>query len=189
MRFLPNIITLGRLIAVPVTVYFILVGDLEVAFWVFVIASVSDAADGAIARLCNARTELGAFLDPLADKALLVSVYLTLAKIDLMPLWLVILVVFRDLLLVGGVLLSYALRYPVSVHPLYISKLNTLAQLLLAALVLAVNGIGIGNPSLLGHSLSGLLEGVVAFTTVLSGVMYLLRSELLRGAGRPGGGA
>ncbi len=186
MRLLPNIITLGRLVAVPLTVYFILIGDLAVAFWLFVAAGVSDAVDGAIARLFDARTVLGAFLDPLADKALLVSVYLSLAKIGLLPLWLVILVVFRDLLIVGGVLLSYTLRQPVVLRPLYVSKLNTLAQLMLAALVLAVNGPGlpgIESLTVFGQTPTVALEGGVALTTVLSGVVYVLRSELLFGNG------
>jgi cardiolipin synthase len=187
MRLIPNIITLGRLVAVPLTVYFILIGELEVAFWLFVAAGVSDAIDGAIARLCDARTVFGAFLDPLADKALLVSVYLSLARDGLLPLWLVILVVFRDLLIVGGVLLSYTLRQPVTMRPLVVSKLNTLAQLMLAALVLAINGPGLPGfdqpPVLFGHSLAGLLEGVVAVTTVLSGAGYVLRCDLLFGGG------
>jgi cardiolipin synthase len=186
MRLLPNIITLCRLVAVPLTVYFILIGELEAAFWLFVAAGVSDAIDGAIARLFDARTTLGAFLDPLADKALLVSVYLSLAKVGLLPLWLVILVVFRDLLIVGGVLLSYTLRQPVTMRPLYVSKLNTLAQLALAALVLAVEGPGLqGLESLLifGHTPVGILEGVVAVTTVLSGLGYVLRCDLLFGGG------
>jgi cardiolipin synthase len=180
MRLIPNIITLGRLVAVPLTVYFILIGELEVAFWLFVAAGVSDAIDGAIARLCDARTVFGAFLDPLADKALLVSVYLSLARDGLLPLWLVILVVFR-------VLLSYTLRQPVTMRPLVVSKLNTLAQLMLAALVLAINGPGLPGfdqpPVLFGHSLAGLLEGVVAVTTVLSGAGYVLRCDLLFGGG------
>ena len=181
MSMLPNIITLGRLFAVPLTVYFLLVGDLEVAFWVFVAAGVSDAVDGAIARMFDARTIIGGFLDPLADKALLVSVYVSLAKIGLLPLWLVILVVFRDLVLVGGVMLSYTLRYPVAMQPLYISKINTLAQLTLAALVLAAGGAGLPDPLVFGHPLSVLLEGVVAVTTVLSGVAYVAGSEMLFG--------
>jgi len=175
MRLIPNIITLGRLVAVPLTVYFILIGELEVAFWLFVAAGVSDAI------------VFGAFLDPLADKALLVSVYLSLARDGLLPLWLVILVVFRDLLIVGGVLLSYTLRQPVTMRPLVVSKLNTLAQLMLAALVLAINGPGLPGfdqpPVLFGHSLAGLLEGVVAVTTVLSGAGYVLRCDLLFGGG------
>jgi cardiolipin synthase len=182
MRSLPNVITFARLLAVPLAVYCIVSGDLEGAFWVFVAAGVSDAVDGAIARLCDARTALGAFLDPLADKALLVSVYLSLAGIGLLPLWLVGLVVFRDLLIVGGVLLSYALGRPVAIRPLYISKLNTLVQLMLATWVLAVNGPGLfGLESLHLFDLAplALLEGAVVLTTLLSGASYLLYGHRL----------
>ena len=104
----------------------------------------------------------------------------------MLPLWLVILVVFRDLLIVGGVLLSYTLRQPVVLRPLYVSKLNTLAQLMLAALVLAVNGPGlpgIESLTVFGQTPTVALEGGVALTTVLSGVVYVLRSELLFGNG------
>lgn len=181
MSLLPNAITLGRLIAVPVTIYFILRGDLVTAFWLFVAAGISDAADGAIARLFDARSVLGAFLDPLADKALLVSVYLSLGNIGLLPLWLVILVVFRDLLIVGAVLLAYTLRQPVTVRPLPISKLNTVVQITLAALVLSVHGPGLPDPALFGVPVSGWLGWLVAGTTVASGALYVARSDLLFG--------
>ncbi|MEI6559670.1 MAG: CDP-alcohol phosphatidyltransferase family protein [Rhodospirillaceae bacterium] len=183
MRLIPNIITIGRLIMVPLTVYCILSGALETAFWLFVAAGVSDAVDGAIARLFDARTVLGGFLDPLADKALLVSVYLTLCNVGLMPLWLVILVVFRDLLIIGWVLLSYTVRQPEAMKPLLISKVNTLTQLMLAALVLGVNGLRLADPVVLGVPLGPLFQGLVATTTVLSGLSYLLTSKLLFGNG------
>jgi cardiolipin synthase len=190
MKMLPNIITVCRLIAVPVTVYFILVGELQPAFWLFVAAGVSDAVDGAVARLCNARTALGAVLDPLADKALLVSVYLSLTHSGLVPLWLTILVVSRDLLIIASVLLlAFLLRKPVPMEPLTISKINTLAQLVLAGLVLAVYGLGVPTPDILGHSMLSWLMAVVAGTTVLSGMMYLIASDLVRdrlGDGGPG---
>ncbi|MEI7609723.1 MAG: CDP-alcohol phosphatidyltransferase family protein [Rhodospirillaceae bacterium] len=183
MRAVPNIITIGRLIMVPVTVYCLLTGELEAGFWLFVAAGVSDAVDGAIARLCDARTVLGAYLDPLADKALLVCVYLSLAKIGLMPLWLVVLVVSRDLLIVGWVLLSYTLRQPETMKPLFISKANTFAQLTLAALVLAVSGLELSDPVVLGVRVAAVLQGLVAATTVLSGFSYLATSKLLAGGG------
>lgn len=184
MRLVPNIITIGRLIMVPLTVYCILTGELTAAFWLFVAAGVSDAVDGAIARLCDARTVLGAFLDPLADKALLVSVYLALCNIGLMPLWLVVLVVSRDLLIVGWVLLSYTVRQPEAMRPLFISKANTFAQLTLAALVLAVGGLDLAEPTLFGVRIAALLQGLVATTTVLSGFGYLATSKLLIGGGQ-----
>ena len=188
MKQIPNIITIGRLIMVPVTVYCILAGELHAAFWLFIAAGISDAVDGAIARLCDARTELGAFLDPLADKALLVSVYLSLCNVGLMPLWLVVMVVSRDLLIVGWVLLSYTVRQPEAMKPLFISKANTFFQICLAALVLAVSGAGAPDPSLFGVRLAAVLQGLVAVTTVLSGFSYLATSKLLS-AGEGGGEA
>ncbi|MEI6986969.1 MAG: CDP-alcohol phosphatidyltransferase family protein [Rhodospirillaceae bacterium] len=179
MKHLPNLITLARLIAVPVTIYFILEGNLLVAFWLFVAAGVSDALDGAIARLFDARSVLGGIIDPLADKVLLVSVYLSLTKVGLLPLWLALTVVSRDLLIVGGALLSYTLSQPTSLQPLYISKVNTLAQITLAALVLAIHGPGLTDPTLWNNSLTTLLQYVVAATTILSGIAYVLRCELL----------
>ncbi|MEI8394484.1 MAG: CDP-alcohol phosphatidyltransferase family protein [Rhodospirillaceae bacterium] len=185
VRHLPNIITLCRLFAVPLTIYLILEDQLETAFWVFVGAGISDAVDGAIARLCDARTAIGGVLDPLADKALLVSVYISLGTIGFLPLWLVILVVFRDLLIVGGVMLAYTLRLPVAMDPLYISKVNTLAQLMLAGVVLAVSGTMIADPLIVNMPLTVVLQDIVAVTTVLSGAWYVWRSGMIfDGAGR-----
>ncbi len=185
MKLVPNIITIGRLIIVPLTVYCILTGELGAAFWLFVAAGVSDAVDGAIARLFDAHTLLGAFLDPLADKTLLVCVYLSLCKVGLMPLWLVVMVVSRDVLIVGWVLLSYTVRQPEAMKPLFISKANTFAQITLAALALAVGGLELADPMLSGVRLLTLLQGVVAVTTVLSGFSYLATSKLLTGGGAP----
>ncbi len=106
---LPNLITLLRLCAVPAAVWLIIQGRLDLAFFVFVGAGVSDALDGWIARRWNLRSALGALLDPVADKALLVSVYVTLALIGVLPDWLAILVVFRDVVIMGGVVLFYLL--------------------------------------------------------------------------------
>ena len=134
---LPSALTLARLCAVPLTVWLILTGSFAPAFWVFVAAGVTDALDGALARWFDARTTIGGYLDPIADKALLVSVYIALAAQGLVPVWLAILVVFRDLLIVGGVLLSHTLGQPMMMAPLAISRLNTVAQIAFAGLVLA----------------------------------------------------
>ena len=90
----------------------------------------------------GADPELGAYLDPLADKVLIVSIYVSLGIADGLPRWLVILVVSRDLLIVGGVLFSWLLGKPVSVKPHPVSKVNTAVQLLLVGLVLAALGFG-----------------------------------------------
>src|SRR5260370_4856839 len=106
---LPNVISLGRLLLVPLAISLILDGRYYAAFWIFVIAGVSDAVDGFIAKRFDRRTRLGALLDPLADKVLLVSVYVTLGVSGQLWTWLVVLVVFRDIMIVGGFLLVRAL--------------------------------------------------------------------------------
>ncbi|CAK0773773.1 cardiolipin synthase (CMP-forming) [uncultured Gammaproteobacteria bacterium] len=175
LKSLPNIITFGRLLAVPLAVYLILTGELRSAFLVFVAAGISDALDGILARVLNARSRLGGFLDPLADKALLVSVYISLANIGVLPLWLVIMVVFRDIMIVGGVLLLTALDEPPQMEPLYISKANTLAQIALVALELAINGFALESPVVFSFTLTDWTQALVASTTALSGAAYVAR--------------
>ncbi|MBE0532710.1 MAG: CDP-alcohol phosphatidyltransferase family protein [Rhodospirillales bacterium] len=166
---LPNFISLGRLLAVPVAVWLILSGKFGIAFWVFVAAGVSDAVDGFLAKRMNAQTELGKVLDPLADKALLVAVYVTLGQAGHLPVWLVILVVFRDLLIVGGIILSHTLGRPVRMRPLLVSKINTGAQIVLAGGVLAILGLDLRVDQLILP-----LVWLVAATTAISGGAYLV---------------
>jgi cardiolipin synthase len=133
---LPNLITIARLLLVPLIVWLILSNLGDLAFWVFVIAGVSDAVDGFLARQLDLRSDLGTYLDPIADKALLVSIYVTLAVIGEIPVWVTILIVSRDFLIVGAVVLSWMLGEPTSVLPSQVSKANTVAQILFAAFVL-----------------------------------------------------
>ena len=157
---LPNLITLARLCAVPVTVYLIILGRLDWAFWLFVCAGISDAVDGFLAKQFRAHSAIGGYLDPIADKALLVSVYVTLGWQGELPAWLVILVVFRDALIVLGIAVSHALGQPLQMKPLVVSKINTGLQILLAAGVLMLNGYRIDA----GWALPGLIAVVAAST-------------------------
>jgi len=141
---LPNFITLGRVILVPIVFWLLLSGQMQVAFFLFVIAGISDGVDGYLAKRFGWTTELGAYLDPLADKLLLVCIFLALAVGSQLPLWLVIAVVSRDLLIVIGVVLSWLLANPVHIHPRVGSKFNTVFQILLAAVVMADEGFGLG---------------------------------------------
>ena len=166
----PNLISLGRLLLVPLTIWLILGGRYGVAFWVFVVAGVSDALDGFIAKRYDWRTRLGALLDPVADKALLVSVYVTLGLAHQLWTSLVILVVFRDVMIVGGFLLIQAIAAPKHYDPLYISKINTGLQIALVAFVLARLGVGAE-----GRMLDVVLSLAVATTTILSGLSYFVR--------------
>ena len=120
----------------PAIVYAMLEGAMGWALAGFLIAGVSDGVDGFIARQFDQRSELGAYLDPIADKLLLVSVFVVLGLMSELPLWLVIAAVSRDLLIVGGVVLSSLLYHPVEMKPLMVSKANTAVQIVLAAVVL-----------------------------------------------------
>src|SRR5262249_61635700 len=115
---LPNLISLARLLAVPLTIWLILQDRYGAAFWVFAVAGASDALDGFIAKQFGLRTVLGGFLDPLADKALLMSVYVALGYPGQVDTWLVILIVSRDVLIIGGAILYQALAPSLNLQPL-----------------------------------------------------------------------
>lgn len=138
---LPNLITVARILLVPVVVWAIASGEMLAAFLLFAAAGVSDAVDGFLAKRFGQTSELGAILDPLADKALIVSIYVSLGVVAAIPGWVAILVVSRDILIVGAFLLSWVIGRPLVVKPLLVSKLNTAAQIIFAALVLATLGL------------------------------------------------
>jgi cardiolipin synthase len=169
LPLVPNLITLARLFSVPLMVWLILDGHFGWAFWLFIAAGVSDALDGFLARRLQIRSTVGAFLDPLADKALLVGVYVTLGHMGLVAEWLVIIVVFRDIIIVGGAILYHTLTQSLKMQPLFVSKINTVAQIGLAALLLARLGAGFDD-----FGLTGYLVYAVAATTIVSGLAYVL---------------
>jgi cardiolipin synthase len=142
--YLPNIITIGRIFTVPVMIWLIVTANLLGAFVLFVVAGLSDALDGYLARRFNWQTELGAYLDPIADKALLTTVYAALTFHGYTPIWLGIAVVTRDVLIVGAVVLAWLLDRPIDVRPLLIGKINTVLQVVVAAMVLAEYGLALG---------------------------------------------
>ncbi|WP_156825206.1 CDP-alcohol phosphatidyltransferase family protein [Elioraea tepidiphila] len=179
MITLPNLITLARLFAVPLAVWLILQREMDLAFWLFVAAGISDAVDGFIAKRFDARSQVGAVLDPVADKALLVSVYVTLGATGFLPSWLVILVVFRDVLIVGGVLTLYVLGQEPAIRPLFVSKANTAMQILLAAAVLLNAAYGVPASGVVAA-----LLWITAATTFASGAAYVAR--WVRGGGASG---
>jgi cardiolipin synthase (CMP-forming) len=165
---IPNLITLGRVILVPVVFWLLLTGELKAAFLVFVVAGISDAVDGFLAKRFNWETELGAYLDPIADKLLIVCIFIALGVTGRLPSWLVIMVVSRDVLIVIAVVLSWLLGNPTPMKPLAVSKINTGAQIVLAATVLADEAFAL--------RLNGpvqFLNLLVAVTTVASLVAYL----------------
>ena len=166
---LPNLITVGRLLLVPLVIWFISDGSFGAAFVVFVVAGISDGVDGFLARQYDLRSRLGTYLDPIADKVLLVSVYLSLTFIDEMAGWLTVMVVSRDLFIIGGVMLSWILDRPIEVKPLIISKINTAGQIILAAVALGSLAFNAGL-----DSVRDVLVWIVGVLTVASAGAYLV---------------
>lgn len=165
---LPNIITIARILTVPVTIWLIVSNAFQLAFIAFIVAGISDAVDGFIAKKFNLQTELGAYLDPIADKLLLVGIYLSLGFLQHLPAWLVILVTTRDVLIVGGMLLAWLIDRPIDVHPLMVSKINTALQIALAGLVLGLLALDHG-----GDMLRTIGSVLVGLTTIASGSAYI----------------
>jgi cardiolipin synthase (CMP-forming) len=181
---IPNLISLARVILVPVIFWLLLSGQTQLAFYAFVVAGISDAVDGYLAKTYHWETELGAYLDPIADKLLIVSIFVALGVKGELPSWLVIAVVSRDLLIIGGVVLTWLLGRPVEIKPLIVSKANTAAQLVLASLVLADEGFGLGL-----DALRTVLIWVTGALTIASLAAYLqawLRH--MSGPAEPGAG-
>ncbi|MDP3898491.1 MAG: CDP-alcohol phosphatidyltransferase family protein [Mesorhizobium sp.] len=166
---IPNVITIMRFLLVPAVIYSLLTGYVGWAFACFLVAGISDGVDGFIARQFNQRSELGAYLDPMADKLLLVSVFLVLGYLAELPLWLVIAAVSRDALIVAAVMLSTVMGHPVAMKPLFVSKANTAMQIVLAAAVLAELAFQVSF-GVLRESLA-YLSGAL---TVASGAAYLV---------------
>lgn len=186
LRQLPNLITTARILTVPVIIWLVLRGFMTEAFWLFLVAGASDAVDGWIARRFDARTRLGTWLDPLADKLLISGTFVALGWQNWLPVWLVMAVVFRDLMIVGGVMLGQTVGQPLAISPSRTSKVNTTAQIAMALAVLAMAGALLPGDAALNQkhwqTVIDLLMVVVAATTALSGMGYLVR--WLRHAGR-----
>jgi cardiolipin synthase len=159
---------LARILLVPVVVWAITLGQMRIAFFLFLAAGISDAVDGFLAKRFHMASELGAYLDPLADKALIVSIYVSLGIVGTLPISLIILVVSRDIMIIGAFLLAWLVDRPMKVRPLLTSKANTVAQILLAALVLAEQGFGFSFVVL-----STVMMVLVAVLTLLSIAFYL----------------
>jgi cardiolipin synthase len=177
---IPNLITLARILSVPLVVWAITSGEMLIAFILFLAAGISDAIDGFLAKRFNMASEVGAYLDPLADKALIVSIYVSLGIAEAIPRWLVILVVSRDIMIIGAFMLSWLIGRPMQVKPLLVSKLNTVAQIVFACLVLASLGFHFdaGIAGLLGMA-------VVAVLTLLSIAFYVAEWTRHIGSGEP----
>jgi cardiolipin synthase len=147
------------------------------ALAVFAAACVTDALDGMIARITNQITELGAFLDPIADKLLIISAFVTMALIGMLPVWLVIIVVSRDVILVLGSIVIYFTGHEFKARPSVIGKITTVLQLLVVTLTLVLKNVDVD----VGMTLMPVLIWTTVFFTIASGIQYVSRGTRLVG--------
>lgn len=173
---IPNFLTIARILLIPLMVIFLLDGELSSAFWVFVVAGITDGLDGFLARVLHQKTDFGAFIDPLADKLLLLTCYISLAVLNFLPKWLAVLVVSRDVLICGGIGVLMLYNRNFAIRPSMISKITTLLQLLTVAFHLGQRHIG---PFLEYRTL---IIFLTAGFTILSGGHYLWRGFRILGA-------
>lgn len=165
----PNSLTILRILLIPLIVGLLIYEHVEYALVTLIIAALTDALDGTIARMANQKTRFGAYLDPLADKLLLMTTFVTFSFLDMVPVWSVILVVSRDAILLTGTLLAHLTSTVVDASPTVLGKATTLFQVSYMILVLALISQGL-NPVLLFPLLL-----TMTLLTVLSGMHYIFR--------------
>lgn len=166
---IPNYITLARIVLIPFFIGLMIYHHYRAATAVFVVACLTDALDGMIARLTKQQTNLGAFLDPIADKLLIVSAFVTLVLRGMLPVWFVMVVVSRDVILVLGSMVLFLTGHEFKARPSIIGKSTTVLQLSAVSLSLVLHIYGVKSP------LMQVLYWVTAIFTVISGIQYLSR--------------
>ncbi len=164
---LPNTLTMLRILMVPVFLVFLVHGYYKLALVTFVAAGITDAVDGTLARVMHEKTELGAMLDPLADKLLALTAFITLTALGKLPLWLTLAVIFRDVIIVSGSVVIYFLGYDLKIRPLLIGKVTTGLHFALVVAVLV--GLYIGRDLAVKDYLIWL---TLAFT-IATGIWYI----------------
>ena len=166
---IPNLLTLLRILLVPLIVIFLIDGEFLKALITFFISGVTDALDGFLARVLNQKTILGAYLDPIADKALLVSCFLTLSIEGVIPGWLTVVVISRDVIILTGTFVLFMLSVSFEIKPILISKITTALQIMTVLLVLVLKSL----PGSFDYSWILFLYWITALFTIISGLKYI----------------
>lgn len=175
MLTLPNFLTLLRIVAIPIFLVFLAWEDYATAFVLFLAAGITDTVDGAIARLTDSYSDLGAVLDPMADKLLLVSSFIVLGIEGAVPSWLVILVISRDIIVLAGyAAIFFVHQETMPVDPSKLGKVNTFFELFTIGFVL----LQLARPFLPLAFVNLLIQLITATTTAASGVHYVYRGLL-----------
>jgi cardiolipin synthase len=170
LRWIPNAISLLRIVLVAPVLILLARGDFGAALLLFLIAGSSDGLDGFLAHRYGWQSRLGALLDPIADKLLVAGMFIMLAAIGLIPVWLAVVVLLRDVVIVSGAAAYHFLIEPVEGEPTGISKLNTTVQLLF--LVFVLSRAAFGWPGEIAVTVLGAATFVTVF---VSGIDYVLR--------------
>jgi cardiolipin synthase len=169
LRFIPNGLCIARILMLPPVAWLLVREEFALTLWVFAFAAASDGLDGFLAKRFGWTSQLGKVLDPLADKILLVGVFVTLAFTGMVPMWLAVVAVARDLIITAGALTYYALYgYPHG-QPTVISKLNTLCQVSFLLTIIAARALGESWDTAIT-----VLGALVFVTTVVSGMDYVI---------------
>lgn len=173
---IPNLLTLARILLTPILVIFLIDRKYEPAFLIFCTAGITDGLDGFIARVMKQKTRIGAILDPIADKALLISSYVTMAVIRIIPDWLAVTVISRDIIIVFGVMVLLLFHSGVEICPSIVSKLTTLFQLITIFSVLGSMVIKISYQPVITS-----LFVITGVLTVVSGLHYVYKGVRMLG--------
>lgn len=168
---IPNLLGFSRILAGPFVAWLLWQGQYDLAFWIFLLAGLTDAIDGPIARKMGTANTFGLYLDPIADKLFINTIYIALLLLGFLPSWIVILVFFRDFLISSCILLSKAFKLELFVKPARLSKINTGLQIALAALIMGDSAFTLP----LVREAQPFLMYLMAATTFISGGQYLAR--------------
>jgi CDP-diacylglycerol--glycerol-3-phosphate 3-phosphatidyltransferase len=169
---IPNFLSLLRIILVPVIVIFLIQGSYTKALIVFVIAGLTDALDGALARLLNKQTKLGSFLDPLADKILLSTSVIALAIFNLIPSWLAVIVISRDFMILLGIVILSMMSVNYEIKPVFVSKVTTALQIATVFFALLLKTF---TYDIISYNLIIILSWLTASFTIISGLIYIIK--------------
>ncbi len=168
ISLIPNLLTLARIASCPILVLLLYEHNYDLALYLFVAAGITDGLDGYVAKQFNCISSLGKLLDPIADKLLIGSTYIMLAILGDIPFWLLVVVMFRDLVIVAGYLIIAVTGQTVSIRPTYASKVNTFVQISLMVVVLLEKSAILSLPIVVHALVFGVL-----ITTVVSGIQYV----------------
>lgn len=172
---IPNLLTLLRIVLVPVIVILLIQGLFLKALIAFIVAALSDGLDGFLARVLHQQTALGAYLDPIADKALLASSFVTLSVLHVIPGWLTVIVISRDVIILLGISVLSIMSISVKIRPTFVSKITTALQLITILMVLFDRSI----PGSFSKIWQMTFFWLTAFFTVISGLDYMMRGQRL----------